>query len=245
MFTTITTPRTVLITGASRGIGLAIAERLSNDGHQVIGLARSVPEKAFPGAFIPVDLGDSQATARVLKEVADTYQVDSVVNNAGLTTSSTLEETSVEELDRILAINVRAPLQCVQACLPGMIRSGRGAIVNIASRAALGMPKRSAYSAAKSGLLGFTRTWALELGKHGITVNAIAPGPVQTELYRNNNPMTPEQRAALEGRIPLRRLGEPEDISGPIAFFLSNDARFITGQVLYACGGLSVGAAPL
>lgn len=237
--------RNVLITGASRGIGLAIAHRLHQEGHHVIGLARSAPDDAFPGTFRRVDLGDAQGTAQVLKEVTDEFEIDGVVNNAGLTTSSTLEETSVEELDRILAINVRAPLQCVQACLPGMIRSGRGAIVNIASRAVLGMPRRTAYSAAKSGLIGFTRTWALELGKHGITVNAVAPGPVQTELYRNNNPMTPEQRAALEEKIPLRRLGEPEDIAGTIAFFLSKDSRFITGQVLYACGGLSIGAAPI
>lgn len=237
--------RTILITGASRGIGLAIAQRASQDGHHVIGLARSAPKEAFPGTFRSVDLADPQATDEALKEIASTFEVDSVVNNAGLTTSSTLEETSVEELDRILAINLRAPLQCVQACLPSMIRSGRGAIVNIASRAALGMPRRTAYSAAKSGLIGYTRTWALELGRHGITVNAIAPGPVQTELYRNNNPMTPEQQSALEGRIPLRRLGQPEDIAGTIAFFLSDDSRFITGQVLYACGGLSIGAAPI
>lgn len=240
-----TSTRTVLITGASRGIGLAIAQRLSHDGHHVIGLARSVPDTAFPGTFKRVDLGDSKETESVLKDIAQQFDVDSVVNNAGLTTSSTLEETSVEELDKILALNVRAPLQCVQACLPSMIRSGRGAIVNIASRAVLGMPRRSAYSAAKSGLIGFTRTWALELGKHGITVNAVAPGPVQTELYRNNNPMTPEQRAALEEKIPLKRLGDPADIAGSIAFFLSNDSRFVTGQVLYACGGLSIGAAPI
>lgn len=240
-----TAPRHILITGASRGIGLAIAQRLHQDGHHVIGLARSAPDGAFPGTFKSVDLADTQATQQVMQEVAASFEVDSVVNNAGLTTSSTLGETSVEELDRILAVNVRAPLLVVQACLPALIRSGRGAIVNIASRAVLGMPRRTAYAAAKSGLIGYTRTWALELGKHGITVNAIAPGPVQTELYRNNNPMTPEQRAELEQRIPLRRLGEPEDIAGTIAFFLSKDSRFITGQVLYACGGLSIGAAPV
>ncbi|CAG9165872.1 SDR family oxidoreductase [Cupriavidus respiraculi] len=237
--------RTVLVTGASRGIGLAVAIRASRDGHRVIGLARSAPQQAFPGDFYAVDLGDADATEATLARIAQEHEVDSVVNNAGLTTSSTLEETGRDELDRILAINLRAPLQCVQACLPSMIRSGQGSIVNVASRAALGMPRRTAYAAAKSGLIGYTRTWALELGKHGITVNAVAPGPVQTELYRNNNPMSAEERQALENRIPLRRLGEPEDIAGAIAFFLSADSRFVTGQVLYACGGLSVGAAPL
>ncbi|WP_411800512.1 SDR family oxidoreductase [Cupriavidus respiraculi] len=235
----------MLVTGASRGIGLAVAIRASRDGHRVIGLARSAPQQAFPGDFYAVDLGDADATEATLARIAQEHEVDSVVNNAGLTTSSTLEETGRDELDRILAINLRAPLQCVQACLPSMIRSGQGSIVNVASRAALGMPRRTAYAAAKSGLIGYTRTWALELGKHGITVNAVAPGPVQTELYRNNNPMSAEERQALENRIPLRRLGEPEDIAGAIAFFLSADSRFVTGQVLYACGGLSVGAAPL
>lgn len=237
--------RTVLITGASRGIGLAVAERASRDGHRVIGLARLRPATPFPGDFYAVDLANAKATEAALADIAARHDIDSVVNNAGLTTSSLLEETSVDELDRILAINLRAPLQCVQACLPSMIRSGQGSIVNIASRAALGMPRRTAYSGAKSGLIGYTRTWALELGRHGITVNAVAPGPVETQLYRNNNPMTAEERQALENRIPMRRLGQPEDIAGTIAFFLSADARFVTGQVLYACGGLSVGAAPI
>ncbi|MGO3124987.1 MAG: SDR family oxidoreductase [Advenella sp.] len=238
-------PRTVLITGASRGIGLALAERADRDGHTVIGLARSAPEGAFPGKFYCADLADARTTAETLTQICAENEVDSIVNNAGLTTNSTVQDTSIEELDRILAINVRAPLQCVQACLPSLIRSQRGAVINISSRAALGMPRRSAYAAAKSGLIGYTRTWALELGKHGITVNAIAPGPIGTALFHSNNPMTEEETLALQNRIPLRRLGEPNDIAGPIAFLLSNDARFMTGQVLYVCGGLSIGAAPI
>ncbi|WP_423195607.1 MULTISPECIES: SDR family oxidoreductase [unclassified Cupriavidus] len=237
--------RTILITGASRGIGLATAIRASRDGHRVIGVARSAPEASFPGEFFAMDLADVHATQAGLAEIAGRYAIDSVVNNAGLTTSSTLEETSIEELDRVLAINLRTPLMCVQACLPSMIASGQGAIVNIASRAALGMPRRTPYAAAKSGLIGYTRTWALELGKHNITVNAVAPGPVQTALYQRNNPMSVDERAALENRIPLRRLGQPEDVAGTISYFLSADARFVTGQVLYVCGGLSIGAAPI
>jgi NAD(P)-dependent dehydrogenase (short-subunit alcohol dehydrogenase family) len=234
-----------LITGANRGIGRATAERLARDGHHVVGLARHAPDDGFPGEFVQVDLLDALQTEQVLADLAARHSFDHVVNNASLTTSSTLEQTSPQELDRILALNMRAPMQCVQACLPAMKRKGRGAIVNIASRALLGMARRTAYAGAKSGLLGFTRTWALELGPHGITVNAVAPGPVLTELYANNNPMDEETARRFVERIPLRRMGRPEDIAGSIAFFLSDDARFVTGQVLYACGGLSVGAAPV
>jgi NAD(P)-dependent dehydrogenase (short-subunit alcohol dehydrogenase family) len=237
--------RTTLITGANRGIGRATAERLARDGHHVIGLARHAPADGFPGEFHEVDLADAGQTASVLARIVAAHQVDHVVNNAGLTTSSSLQETTAEELDRILAVNMRAPMQCVQACLPAMIAKGRGAVVNISSRAALGIPRRTAYAGAKSGLIGFTRTWALELGRHGITVNAVAPGPVLTELYKNNNPMDEAAARRVAERVPLQRLGQPEDIAGVIAFFLSDDARFVTGQVLYACGGLSVGSAPV
>lgn len=236
---------TTLITGANRGIGRAAAERLAREGHHVIGLARRAPTDGFPGEFHEVDLSDATQTAAVLSRITAAHDVDNVVNNAGLTTSHSLPQTSVEELDRILAVNLRAPMQCVQACLPAMQRKGKGGIVNVASRAVLGIPNRTAYAGAKSGLLGFMRTWALELGPYGITVNTVAPGPVLTDLYRNNNPMDEAGQRQLAERVPLRRLGEPEDIAGVIAFFLSDDARFVTGQVLYACGGLSVGAAPL
>jgi NAD(P)-dependent dehydrogenase (short-subunit alcohol dehydrogenase family) len=107
------------------------------------------------------------------------------------------------------------------------------------------MVKRTAYAGAKSGLIGMTRTWALELGAQGITVNAVAPGPVATELYLKNNPMSPEAREAFASRIPLKRVGTPEDIAGAITYLLSDDASFVTGQVLYVCGGLSIGATPV
>jgi NAD(P)-dependent dehydrogenase (short-subunit alcohol dehydrogenase family) len=171
--------------------------------------------------------------------------VDHLVNNAGKTTSSLLTQTTSKEFEEILQINMRAPMQCLQACLPAMARKGRGRVVNISSRAALGMVKRTAYAGAKSGLIGMTRTWALELGAQGITVNAVAPGPVATELYLKNNPMSPEAREAFASRIPLKRVGTPEEIAGAITYFLSDDASFVTGQVLYVCGGLSIGATPV
>jgi NAD(P)-dependent dehydrogenase (short-subunit alcohol dehydrogenase family) len=180
-----------------------------------------------------------------LAQITAQFEVDHLVNNAGKTTSSLLTQTTSKEFDEILQINMRAPMQCLQACLPSMVRKGRGRVVNISSRAALGMVKRTAYAGAKSGLIGMTRTWALELGAQGITVNAVAPGPVATELYLKNNPMSPEAREAFASRIPLKRVGTPEDIAGAITYLLSDDASFVTGQVLYVCGGLSIGATPV
>ena len=237
--------RTILITGASRGIGWAAAHLLAEQGHRVIGLSRQQPTEKFPGAYYEADLGDAKNTAAVLERIAAEHEVDTVVNNAGLTTSHTVEEGDVWELENILGINLRASMQTVQACLPHMKKSGRGRIVNLSSRAALGMPKRNAYSAAKSGVIGFTRTWALELGQYGINVNAVAPGPIATELYLRNNPMSDEDRADLTERIPLKRLGKPEDVAHAIEFLTSDKSSFMTGQVLYVCGGLSIGAAPL
>lgn len=236
--------RTVLITGASRGIGLAAANSLASLGHTVIGVSRNAP-KDFPGPFYEADLCDEGATAQALKEITDAYEVDSVVNNAGLTTSKSIEDADLFEFEKIIAINLRATMQTVQACLPAMKRHGEGRVINISSRAALGMANRSAYSAAKSGVIGFTRAWALDLGQYGITVNAIAPGPIATELYLKNNPKSSEEESRFREGIPLKRVGRPEDIAGAVEFFISANSSFVTGQVLYVCGGLSIGARPL
>ncbi|PHY05648.1 MAG: short-chain dehydrogenase [Alcaligenaceae bacterium] len=232
-----------LITGASRGIGLACARRIALRGGHVVGLARTPFEGEFPGDFYTADLADEQSTAQALSAITQKFSVDHLVNNAGKSTTSLLEETSSSEFNEIIQINMRAPLQCLQACVVSMTQKGYGRVVNLSSRASLGMLRRSAYAGAKSGVIGMTKTWALELGCRGITVNAVAPGPIQTEMYKKNNPLTPQQMADFLARIPVRRLGTPEDVANAVTFLLSPDSGFMTGQVLYTCGGLTVGAA--
>ena len=133
--------------------------------------------------------------------------------------------------------------QCMQALLPSMTAGGFGRIVNMSSRAALGKELRTAYAATKAGLIGMTRVWALELGRHGITVNAIGPGPIRTELFdRANPPDSPRTRAIVES-VPVKRVGTPEDVAQAVSFFLDRRSGFVTGQTLYVCGGMTVGVA--
>lgn len=232
-----------LVTGASRGIGLATIARLARDGHKVVGLSRTAPPKGTPCEFFAADLADPAATDRVLKEVTARFQVDNLVNNAGVPVPDRAGEVTLKGWEQVLGVNLRASLQCMQAVLPAMKAKKRGRIVSIGSRAAQGKAERSAYAAAKAGIIGLSRTWALEVGQHGITVNVVAPGPIITELFEQNNSRAYIER--LEKQNAVGRLGRPEDVAAAVRFFLSDEAGFITGQTLYVCGGMSVGQAPI
>jgi 3-oxoacyl-[acyl-carrier protein] reductase len=237
--------RTFLITGASKGIGRAVSVRLADAGHHVVGLARHA-DPTFPGDLVAVDLADSASTRRVLDDIAQWQRsVDGVVNNVGLVGPQRLGEIGLKDLAAVLDVNLRVAVQTVQMALPAMRRAGWGRIVNISSLTVLGVPDRTAYAAAKAGLISFTRSWALELAAAGITVNAVAPGPTETELFRANNPPGSVGERRYLDAVPMRRLGRPEEVAAAIGFLLSNEASFITGQTLFVDGGASVGKALL
>lgn len=236
---------TTLITGASKGIGLAIAERLVAAGDTVVGIARSELDRPFPGTYYSVDLEDTEAAQAALQEIAATHAIDNLVNNAGYSIPQPLGEIDLDDFDKQVAVNLRGALICAQACLPAMRAAGRGRIVNISSRSVLGKEGRTAYAGAKAGLIGFTRVWALELAADGITVNAIAPGPIETDLFLRQHPLGSDAYNNIAQAVPVRRMGKPEDIAAAAQFLVSDDASFVTGQVLYVCGGLTLGAAPV
>lgn len=234
-----------LVTGGSRGIGAAIVQRLLARGLPVVILDREAPAEASAARFVQCDLTDLAATQAALGRIAEQNAILWLVNNAGIAAPATLEETTIEDFDRVVAINLRACILSAQAALPAMKAAGKGRIVTISSRAALGKELRTAYSATKAGVIGLTRTWALELAPHGITVNAIGPGPIETELFKSANPHNSPRTQAIIRGVPVQRLGQPEDIAHAADFFLSDGASFVTGQVLYVCGGMTVGVAPI
>ena len=232
--------RTVLISGAGKGIGRALAERLDRQGHQVIGIARAA-DATFPGELRTVDLSDRDATSAALQDISSANRVDAVVNNVGLVRPQALEQVTLDALDAVFDVNVRTAVQLTQAALPGMRENGWGRVVNIASLVALGAPQRTAYAAAKAALISVTRGWALELATTGITVNAVAPGPIETELFRENNPPGSAGESRYLAMVPMSRFGRPHEIAAAIDFLLSDDASFITGQTLFVDGGASIG----
>lgn len=241
----------IIVTGAASGIGRAIAERLAGEGAAVgifdlngaaaDSVARSIIEAGGRAFAYPVDIVDRDAVLGAVEAFeAETGPVYGLVNNAGWDEARNFIDTTPEFWDKVIAINLRGPLNVTHAVLPGMLRRGAGRIVSIASDAGrVGSSGEAVYSAAKGGMIAFMKTLARELARKGVTCNSVCPGPTDTPLLAS---FDPEGRLAkaLERAIPMGRLAQPDDYPGIVSYFLSEEAAFVTGQTISVSGGLSM-----
>lgn len=237
---------TAVITGGSKGIGADLGQRLIAKGYDVVSLSRGAPHWSNERLHhVEVDLLDADATHAAAAMITASHDVTHLIHNAGMIWPNLVEEATSADLAGLTQLHLGAPLILLQACLPHMKARGFGRVLFNGSRAALGVPTRTAYSATKAGIVGMARTWALELAPHGITVNVVSPGPVQTDNFWDIIPKGSAREADLAKRIPVGRLGTVRDISNAFMFFCEPENGFVTGQTLYVCGGGSVGAMQL
>jgi 3-oxoacyl-[acyl-carrier protein] reductase len=234
-----------LVTGASRGIGAAIADRLSRDGARVIGTAttpegaarisESLAARGGRGAVLDVVKPDS--VAALLEDIeAKEGAIGILCNNAGITRDTLLLRMKEDDWDAVIDTNLASVFRLSKAVLRGMMKVRKGRIVSITSVVGLtGNPGQANYAAAKAGIIGFTKSLAREVGSRGITVNAIAPGFIDTDMTKA---LAEAQRASLNAQIPLGRLGQPADIAAAVAFLCSADGAYITGETLHVNGGM-------
>lgn len=235
-----------LVTGGSAGIGASISRHLLDAGYRVLNLSRRASEFSHERLVdAPVDLADVDATRAVIRDLAARHAITNLIHNAGVIRPALIEDVELSDVGYLARLHIHAAIALVQGTLEAMKTAHFGRVVIIASRAMLGLPTRTAYAATKAGQLGLVRTWALELGIHGITVNAVSPGPVVTDMFTEIVPEDSEQAARLAGSIPVKRLGQPDDVARAVMFLLSPDNGFITGQNLFVCGGSSLGSLAL
>ncbi|HVN43871.1 MAG TPA: SDR family oxidoreductase [Steroidobacteraceae bacterium] len=240
-------PKRAIVTGGSTGIGVAICHELLERGYEVIALSRREAGLTSPRLrSVRVDLSDTAATRAAVEEIAASAPATTIVHNAGAIREKPLEEVDLEDLETLTHLHVSAPVLLVQANLAAMRAAGYGRIVLVSSRAVLGLARRTAYAATKAAMLGLARTWALELGPAGITVNVVAPGPIEeTEMFHAVIAKGSPRHQSLAQSLPVRRIGRPADVARAVTFFTDPEAGFVTGQTLYVCGGASAGGAVL
>lgn len=238
-----------VITGGAQGIGFAIAERLGRDGREVVLIDVNTEQgeaaiDALRGfdiscAHYGCDVSHSEEVNACVQQImSERGRIEVLVNNAGVVRDNWIENISDEEWSLVVDVNLKGTFYMCRAAVPQMRECGEGKIVNIASRAWLGNPGQANYAASKGGIVSLTRTLALELARFNINCNAVAPGLIDTPLVRG----LPEHvRQRLIQAQPTKKMGKPEDVAGAVAFLISDDARFVTGQVLHVCGGKSVG----
>jgi len=236
-----------LITGASRGIGQAIALELGKKGANIIGTATSnkgaeaistyLHESGIKGQGLVLDVTDANSVTEALKKIAEGWGSPTIlVNNAGITRDNLLMRMKEDEWDAIMETNLKSLYRMTKACLRPMMKARTGRIISIGSVVgATGNPGQSNYAAAKAGVIGFSKALAREVGSRGITINVVAPGFIDTDMTRA---LPEEQRKALLSQIPLGRLGQADEIAYAVAFLASPEAQYITGQTLHVNGGM-------
>jgi 3-oxoacyl-[acyl-carrier protein] reductase len=242
--------KVAVVTGASRGIGRAISERLASEGAKVVvnyrasaelaeEVVKSIREQGGEAVAIQADVSDFQQAHELMRASTEAFgQVDILVNNAGTTRDTLLLMMKESAWDLVIDTNLKSVFNCSKAVARGMVRRRSGRIINITSVAGLaGNPGQTNYAASKAGIIGFTKSLAKELGSRNITVNAIAPGFVPTAL---TNDLPEDLKQTAIEHTPLGRFGEPEEIAAAVAYFASDEASFITGQVLSVDGGLAM-----
>lgn len=242
-----TSTRIALVTGASRGIGRAIAERLANGGHTVVGTATSengaaaitdyLAAAGTPGVGMALDVTDVDAVSALVSDVTTKHGAPLVlVNNAGITRDNLLMRMKSDEWEDVISTNLSGLYRLSKACVKGMTRARWGRIVNVTSVVgAMGNAGQSNYAASKAGAGGFSRALARELGARNVTVNCVAPGFIDTDMTRE---LSEAQREAMLGQIPLARLGAPDEIAALVEFLCSDAAAYITGETIHINGGM-------
>jgi NAD(P)-dependent dehydrogenase (short-subunit alcohol dehydrogenase family) len=236
------TQKCAIVTGGGRNIGQAISLRLQADGYRVFALDIVEPEdESLRADAVAVDLSDPEATRAAVSKIAGQHAVSCLVNNVGLVAPAPFQDVDLGDFDRLMHLNLRAAIVCAQALVPEMRKHGGGRIVFNTSRVTKGKIDRTLYSATKGAAQSVARTWALELGKDGVTVNCVAPGPIATTAFWENNPPNAPKTKAIVDAVPVGRMGTPEDVANAVSFFCDVRAGFVTGQTLFVCGGVTVG----
>jgi len=239
--------RVAIVTGAGRGIGRAIALKLAGVGATVVvsdvlekevnEVAKEIKANGGQSLAVVADVSSSADVARMVEETVKAYdRIDILVNNAGIARDQILLRMSEGDWDRVLDVDLKSVFLCTKAALRYMLRARWGRVISLSSIAGqVGNPGQANYAAAKAGVIGFTLTVAREVGSHGITVNAVAPGFIETDMTRQ---IKEEQRLEIKKLIPVNRFGTPDDVAAAVAFLASEEAGYITGQVLSVNGGM-------